>query len=151
EDFFSIAAIRFLLLTGCRKGEALGLKWDWVKFDDQSIRYPDSKTGSKVMPIGAPVLQLLSEIPPIANNPYVFASAKGVGPVGRLPETWESIKANAGLEGVRLHDLRHSFASVGASAGDSLLIIGKLLGHRTASSTHRYAHLSDNPLRSAAD
>jgi integrase len=85
------------------------------------------------------------------TNPHVFASTSGIGPIGRLPEAWERIRTAAGLGEVRIHDLRHSFASVGAAGGQSLLMIGKLLGHRTASSTQRYAHLADDPLRMTAD
>ena len=151
EDPVTIAAIRFLLLTGCRRGEVLALRWGWVDFEQRLIRFPHFKTGAKVIPLGAPALEILHNLPTVAGNPHVLASTRGKGPVSRLPEAWERIRTAAGLGDVRLHDLRHSFASVGASGGQSLLIIGKLLGHRTASSTQRYAHLSDDPLRSTAD
>jgi integrase len=151
EDPIAIAAIRFLLLTGCRRGEVLSLKWDWVDFEQRLIRFPDSKTGAKVIPLGAPALEILNKLPAVMTNPHVFASTSGIGPIGRLPEAWERIRTAAGLGEVRIHDLRHSFASVGAAGGQSLLMIGKLLGHRTASSTQRYAHLADDPLRMTAD
>ena len=164
----AIAAIRLLILTGCRRGEVLGLKWDWVDFEHACLRLPDSKTGAKIVLLGAPALQLLANLPRYEGSPYVFpATAKrtqGMRDGGRtqrlhrddahfvgLPRVWQDITERADLKGVRLHDLRHSFASVAAAGGDSLVVIGKLLGHRNASTTHRYAHLAADPVRAAAD
>jgi integrase len=147
----ALAAIRLLLFTGCRKSEILTLKWDHVDFERGCLRLPDSKTGAKVVLLGAPTLLLLSGLTRTADNPYVLASANLGGHLVGLPKVWERIREAAKLKDVRLHDLRHSFASVGAAAGDSLLIIGKLLGHRDAKTTARYTHLADDPLRAAAD
>ncbi len=142
-------AIRLLLLTGCRKSEILSLKWDYVDFDRGYLRLPDSKTREKTIPIGAPVLQILSNIPRYSE--WVFPAASGNGYSTGLPKIWERVRDKAGLKDVRLHDLRHSFASFGAAAGDSLLVIGKILGHKDSKTTSRYAHLSDDPVKSAAN
>ena len=112
---------------------------------------PDSKTGAKVIPLGAPARELLASMPRLAGNPYVLPGRKEGGSYVGLPKAWERIRARADLSDVRLHDLRHSFASVGASGGDSLLIISALLGHHDSKTTQRYAHLADDPLRQAAD
>ena len=151
ENLSAIAAIRLLSLTGARKSEILSLKWGHVDFERACVRLPDSKTGAKVIPLGAPALELLASLPHLEGNPYVLPGTKiGAHLVG-LPRAWERIKSRAGLKDVRLHDLRHSFASVAAGAGDSLILIGALLGHRDQATTQRYAHLSNDPLRAAAD
>jgi integrase len=147
---FAIAAIRLLTLTGCRKSEILTLKWDHVDVEHGCLRLPESKTGAKVVPLGAPALELLSELPRWEGNPYVLPSATGKHFVG-LQKVWEKIRKAAELDDVRLHDLRHSFASVAVAGGDSLYLIGKVLGHRQARTTERYAHLSDDPVRAVAD
>jgi integrase len=146
----AIAAIRLLLLTGCRKGEILGLEWSWVKFEGARLCFPDSKTGEKVIQIGAAALEVLARIPR-TNSPYVFPSESGSGHLSDVFRAWRHIRQLAGLADVRIHDLRHSFAAVGASGGDSLLIVGKLLGHRNTITTARYAHLADDPVKAAAE
>jgi len=153
KDFnpYAIAAIRLLALSGCRKNEILSLRWDWVDFERAALRLPDSKTGAKVVALGAPALELLNAIPRIEGNPHVFPGGKEDGHFVGLQKVWARIRETAGLSDVRLHDLRHSFASVGAAGGDSLYIIGKLLGHQQSATTQRYAHLADDPLRAAAD
>jgi integrase len=151
ENPYAVAAIRLLTLTGCRKNEILSLRWDWVDFERAALRLPDSKTGAKVIPLGAPALQVLHALPRIESNPHVFPSAKGEGHLIGLQKIWARIRAQAELQDVRLHDLRHSFASVGAAGGDSLYVIGKLLGHAQSRTTERYSHLADDPLRAAAD
>jgi site-specific recombinase XerD len=147
----AIAAIRLLLLTGARKGEVLQLQWEHVDFSRGYLRLPTSKTGAKLIPLGAPALELLSAQPRLGNNPYVFPGDKvGTHFVG-LQKVWERLRKQAGLHSVRLHDLRHSFASAGAEGGNSLLLIGALLGHRDPRTTKRYAHIGDDPARAAAD
>jgi len=148
----ALNAIRLLLLTGCRKNEILSLEWDWVDFDRSVLRLPDSKTGAKVVALGEPAFALLKSLSREGgDSPYVLPSNKSSGHLVGLQKIWERLRACAGLEDVRLHDFRHTYASVGATAGESLYIVGKLVGHKQASTTQRYAHLADNPLRAAAD
>lgn len=148
---FAIAAIRFLALTGARRSEALSLRWDWVDFAGGRLTLPDSKTGKKVIPLNAAALALLADLPRIAGNPHVFPGERVGGHLVDLKRPWMLVREQAGLIDVRLHDLRHSFASLGASSGMGLPIIGALLGHREARTTQRYAHLADDPLRAASE
>ncbi|WP_312165774.1 tyrosine-type recombinase/integrase [Phenylobacterium sp.] len=151
ENPFAVAAIRLLVLTGCRKNEILGLQRSWVDVHNSCLRLPDSKTGAKVVHLGSAALEVIEAIPEVVGNPYLLPGRGAVGRIADLQGAWERIRAAAGLSDVRIHDLRHAFASLGVAGGDSLLVIGALLGHRTAATTHRYAHLSDHPLKSAAD
>ncbi len=146
-----IAAIRLLILTGARKGEILGLKWDEVDFERGCLRLADSKTGARAIPLGAPALELLASLPRIEDNPHALPGDKEGGHLVGLQKAWERLRKRAGLEDVRLHDLRHSFASVAVAGGDSLYLVGKVLGHRKSATTERYAHLADDPLRAVAD
>ena len=150
ESPTAIAAIRLLALTGCRKSEILKLRWQDIDWERRYLRLPDSKTGAKVIPLGAAALEAISDIPRIEDNPYVFPGENGKHFVG-LQKVWQHIRKRAGLEDVRLHDLRHSFASVAVAGGSSLYLVGKVLGHEQASTTERYAHLADDPLRAVAD
>ena len=143
------AAIKLLLLTGCRRSEILNLLWQEVDFEHQCLRLPDSKTGAKIIYLNAPALAILGSLPKDTGNPYVIAGNRRDSRVVGIDKVWVRIRKNAGLEDVRLHDLRHSFASVGAVGGLSLPIIGALLGHKHAATTSRYAHLSADPIRAA--
>ncbi len=105
----------------------------------------------KAVPLGAAALELLSALPRHEGNPYLIPGKKAGAHLVGMPKIWQRIRKLAKLEDVRLHDLRHSFASVGAGAGLSLPIIGKLLGHTQAATTQRYAHLAADPVRQAAD
>ena len=147
----AVAAIRLLILTGARKGEILGLHWDWIDFEGRRINFPDSKTGEKSMPLNAPALEVLANTPRIDGNPHVIVGGKRGRALVNLKDPWGAIRKAAGLDDVRVHDLRHSFAAVGAGGGASLPIIGALLGHTQAATTQRYAHLADDPLRAASD
>jgi integrase len=147
----AITAIRLLLLTGCRKNEILSLQWDWVDFERGVLRLPDSKTGAKVVPLGQSAIEILRSIPRKADSPYVIPGSDGSGHFVGLQKVWERLRARAGLDDVRLHDLRHTYASVGAASGESLYIVGKIVGHKQQATTQRYAHLADDPLRKAAD
>jgi integrase len=147
----AIAAIRLLMLTGCRRGEIIGLCWKWIDFERRCLRLPDSKTGAKTVPLGDPAIELLRSLPVIAGCPFVFPASRGDRHIVGLPSVWEKLIELTELQGLRLHDLRHSFASVAISSGESLYVVGKILGHRQARTTEIYAHLADDPVRAAAD
>lgn len=151
ESVFAITAIRLLVLTGCRKNEILTLKRSFIDAHHRCLRLPDSKTGAKVVHLGAAAMKVIAGIPIVEGNPYLLPGKKDGTRLTDLQSSWERIRRTAGLEDVRIHDLRHSFASVGAANGDSMLIIGALLGHKSTKTTERYTHLSNHPLRSAAD
>lgn len=151
ENPYAIAALRLLMLTGCRKTEVLSLRWEWVDFDRAVLRLLDSKTGARVVHLGTPALELLQGLPRVDGNPHVFPSSRSGGHLVGLHRIWDRIRRHAGLEGVRVHDLRHSFASVAVSGGDSLYLVGKVLGHAKSRSTERYAHLADDPVKAVAE
>ncbi|MCK9378252.1 MAG: site-specific integrase, partial [Syntrophobacterales bacterium] len=151
ESPVPVAAIRLLMLTGARLGEALGLRWEWVDLERGCIFLPDSKTGRKMIPLGAFALSLLQRLPRAAGNHHVFPGLKLGDHLHDLHGPWRRIRTAAGLEGVRLHDLRHTWASMGAASGLSLPLIGAVLGHSEPSTTQRYSHLANDPLRAAAD
>ena len=146
-----VAAIRLLILTGCRVREILDLHWDEVDFDRKALRLRDSKTGSKTVFLSSPALQVLAAIEHESTSVYVIPGAKPDRPLSTLTRPWFRIRRRAGLDDLRLHDLRHSYASVGAGAGLSLPMIGKLLGHHHSATTERYAHLAAHPVRKAAE
>jgi integrase len=147
----AIAAIRLLMLTGCRRGEILGLQRASLDFDRRCLMLADSKTGSKTVPLGAAAIELLKSIPVVDRNSYVFPASRGNGHYVGLPRVWAAVIKRAELPGLRIHDLRHSFASVAVSGGESLYVVGKILGHRQARTTEIYAHLTNDPVRAAAD
>jgi integrase len=151
ESPFVIAAIALLVLTGARLSEILTLRWAYVDLENGVLRLPDSKTGAKLIYLNATAIQLLRTMPRMQGNPHVIAGAKPGAHLVELQKPWRRIRAKAGLNDVRIHDLRHSFASVAAGTGMSLPMIGKLLGHTQASTTQRYAHLATDPVRAAAD
>ena len=144
----AVAAFRLLLLTGCRMSEIRDLRWEHVR--EGWIDLPDSKTGGRIVPLGPEARAILASIPRERGNPWVF--------VGRFPGThrtdlqrpWRLIRKRAGLEDMRIHDLRHSFASRALALGESLTMIGKLLGHTQVQTTARYAHLARDSIQNAA-
>jgi integrase len=150
-DPFAVAAIRLLILTGARLREILDARWQYVDLERGVVFLPDSKTGKKPIYLSAAAQVVLAALPRIEGNPHVIAGARDGAPRADLKKPWRAVTKAAGLDGVRLHDLRHSFASVGAGASMGLPIIGKLLGHSQAATTHRYAHLDADPLRRAVD
>ena len=151
ENPYGLAGIRLLMLTGCRKSEILTLKWGFVDFENTCLRLPDSKMGEKVVMIGAPALDLLASLPRIANNHYVLPGKKKGRHFVGLPKMWERVRVTAGLDWATLHILRHSYASYGAGSGLGLPIIGRLLGHKDAATTARYAKVDLDPARVAAN
>jgi len=150
-DGHAVAAIRLILLTGCRAGEILGLQWQHVDLEHGFLNLPDSKTGAKKIWLGAPAIEILDGLARIQGNPYVVVGAIKGQPRSDLKRPWKRITAHAGLPDLRLHDLRHSFASMGAAGGMGLGVVGKLLGHASAATTARYSHFADDPVRRAAD
>jgi integrase len=150
-DPFAVAAIRLLILTGARRREILDARWDQIDFERGILNLPDSKTGKKSIYLSAAAQALLKSLPRVAGNPHIIAGARDSAPRADLKKPWAAVCKAAGLQGVRLHDLRHSFASFGASASLGLPIIGKLLGHSQPSTTHRYAHLDADPMRRAVE
>ncbi|MFY0610451.1 MAG: site-specific integrase [Hyphomicrobiaceae bacterium] len=161
EDPYAIAAIRLLILTGCRRDEVLGARWDWIDFERGLLNLPDSKTGAKPVYLSPPALELLHALPRVAGNPHVIVGAKEGGRWVNLRKVWVRVRQRAGIkptmlssdkhQEVRLHDLRHSYASLLASGGASLPVIGKLLGHTQPQTTARYAHLSEDSTRLASE
>lgn len=148
---YAIFAIKLLSLTGARLGEILTLKWDYINWDMGTLDLPDSKTGQKSIYLNAPAKEILSKIIRQVDNPYVICGAKHGGHIVNLQKSWRRIRAMADLNDVRLHDLRHTFASVAVSGGMSLPLIGALLGHSQPRTTARYAHLAAGPLRDAVE
>jgi len=144
-----VAAVRLLLLTGARLNEILTLKWSQVDFDARLLRLSDSKTGEKTIVLSEPAIEVLTSLPRMAENPFVIYGRKKGTHLVNLQKPWRRIRAEAGLEDVRIHDLRHSFASIAAANGMSLPMIGSLLGHSQAQTTQRYAHLADDPRHEA--
>jgi len=143
------AAFRLLLFTGARLREILNLQWKWVDLERGLLLLPDSKSGRKAIVLSAPAVKILTDLPRVGD--YVIAGERPDKPRSDLKRPWAAIQRQAGLDGVRLHDLRHTYASVGAGSGLGLPVIGKLLGHTQASTTQRYAHLDNDPLKRAAD
>ncbi len=151
ENQLAISVIKLLVFTGARKNEIQGLKWSEVDFGSGYLKLADSKTGQKSIPLNAGALQVLNDQERLARNDHVFPAFRGDGHYEGTPKVWERIRQAAGLNDVRLHDLRHSFASIAVAGGASLPIIGALLGHAHSATTQRYAHLSDDPLRAASE
>jgi integrase len=147
-----IAAVRLLAFTGARAGEILGLRWEHVDLPRGCLELPTSKTGRKVIHLNGPALEVLSDLAQRrTGNPWVVEGAKPGCPLVNIRKPWHRIREAACLPDVRLHDLRHSFASVAVAGGLSLPIIGALLGHSQPATTARYAHLAADPLRAAAE
>jgi integrase len=147
-------AFRLLLLTGARRGEVLSMTWDQIDFENEKWAKPGATTKQKtehVVPLSAPALQLLAKMQETSDSKYVFPGRGGVGHRADLKKPWPVICRAAGISGLRVHDLRHSHASMLAGAGYSLPVIGALLGHTQPSTTARYAHLADDPLRKATE
>jgi integrase len=146
-----ILAIRLLVFTGCRRNEILKLQWKWIDFEHGKIDFPDSKTCKKSVYLNPPALELLKNVERVEGNPFVCVGRDGSKHLVNIQKAWTRIRKRAGLDDVRLHDLRHSFASVGAAGGLSLLMIGKLLGHKEQGTTEKYAHLIGDPMKEASD
>src|SRR6516164_3713536 len=147
---YAVAAVKLLVFTGARLGEVLGLRWEWIDYDRGEARLPDSKTGAKTLHLPPPALAVLAELRRLDGNPHVIAGRKEGAALANLEKPWQAIRGSARLGDVRLHDLRHAFASIAASSGMGLPIIGKMLGHSQPATTARYAHLASDPVKAAA-
>ena len=138
-------------LSGCRLSEIQKLRWEHVALGAGELRLPDTKTGAKVVHLGDPAIEVLRGLRRPDDNPWVIAGRKPGSHLTDLQHPWRRIRARAGLADVRLHDLRHSFASGGLLVGEGLPMIGKLLGHTQVQTTARYTHLANDPLKAAAN
>lgn len=153
ENQTGMRAIRFLLLSGCRRMEALALQWGTVDFEGHCLRFEDTKSGTQIRPMGMAALKLLSDIRPDGARPadYVFTSASRRGHFVGLPRVWKRICRRAKIDDVNIHGLRHWFASAAAGLQYSEFVIAGLLGHRVKGVTARYATAPDSALLAAAD
>jgi integrase len=147
---YAVGAIKLLVFTGARLSEVLGLRWEWIDIERGEARLPDSKTGAKTLHLPPPALEVLGALPRVDDNPHVIVGHIHGRRLVDLNRPWRAIRKAAQLDGVRLHDLRHAFASVAAGSGMSLPIIGKMLGHSQPATTARYAHLASDPVKAAA-
>ena len=156
-DPYAVAAIRLLLFTGARLREILHLRWEHVDLERGLLFLPASKTGKKTIVLNAAAFDILTALKNVATasrdapKGVVIQGAIADQPRADLKRPWAAIRRHADLEGVRLHDLRHTFASIGAGASLGLPIVGRLLGHSQPQTTARYAHLDADPLRRAAN
>jgi integrase len=145
-------AIELLLLTGARLNEILSARWDWVDRDRQTLSLPDSKTGKREVYLSASALHVLAKQAELrVDSAYIFPSREEGKHFKSLRKPWGKVIDRAGLDGVRLHDLRHTAASIAVNQGASLPIIGKLLGHSQPKTTQRYAHVDIDPALKAAN
>ena len=144
------AAIRLLVLTGCRRNEILELHWDDIDRTAGELRLRDSKTGTRMVPLTPAVAGVLADIPRPADNPWVIAGQKRGAHLTDINAPWLHLRARARLDGVRIHDLRHSWASRALALGESLPMIGRLLGHTSIETTARYAHLARDTEKASA-
>ena len=145
----AVTAYRLLLYTGARLSEIQTLKWEHIR--GNRIHLPDSKTGAKTIPLNGPALEVLAKAERVEGNPYVIVGTREGACLQDLQKPWRRVRKAAGLEDVRIHDLRHTFASEAVMGGESLPMVGRILGHTQAQTTARYAHLADDPLQSVSD
>lgn len=150
ESRSAVAAIRLLMLTGCRRSEIQTLRWENVDLDAGELHLPDTKTGARIVPLAQSAVAVLAALPRNQENPWVIVGKKPGSHLTDLNHPWWRIRARAGLHDVRIHDLRHSFASRAVQLGESLPMIGKLLGHTQVQTTARYAPLARDTVRASA-
>ena len=147
---YAIAALRLLMLTGCRLNEILTLRWDDIDRTAGEFRLRDGKTGARMVPLTPTAETVLAGIARAPANPWVIVGKQPGTHLSTITADWYRLRAHAGLDDVRIHDLRHSYASRALAAGESLSMIGKLLGHADIQSTARYAHLARETERLSA-
>lgn len=147
----TIAITRLLALTGCRRGEILGLKWSEVDFENSCLRLADSKEGASTRPVGLPVIELLEERRKSVESEFVFPGVRGSETFGSFPNQWNRIFDGDKLPDFTAHILRHSFASTANDLGFTESTIAALVGHSSGSITSKYIHSLDSVLIMAAD
>jgi integrase len=147
---FAAAGLRLALFTGARSGEITSIQWSHIDWERRLIRLPDSKTNEpKTIHLNDAAIEVLKGIPRV--GPYVVAGGRRNQPYTHLTRAWGIARKHAGLDGVRLHDLRHSYASLALGRGVPLAVIGKLLGHKNPTTTQRYAHLARDAVQAVND
>ena len=147
----AITTIRLLMLTGCRKSEIMTLRWQHVDLDRAEMRIVNGKTGDRTVHLSPSAVAVLVALPREPGNPWVVPGTKPGTHMADIDTAWQGIRAKAGLRDVRIHDIRHSFASRALALGEGLPIIGRLLGHRRVETTARYAHLARDSVRQSAE
>jgi integrase len=148
---YTVAAIWLLIYTGCRLSEVLELRWDGVHLDDGYLYLKDSKVGVRTIPLNDKAIQIFAHLQRQENNPYVFCGNVSGKPLVNIRGTWNKVRTLAGIPDVRIHDLRHSFASFALKKGVDLYTVSKLLGHKNIATTTRYAHLELEHLKAATN
>ncbi len=145
-----MAAIRLLILIGCRKREILHLRWDQVDFEAAELVLPKSKTGPRKVSLSPRAVRVLESIERVPDNPWVVPGRVEGRPMRSIDEAWGVVCELAALRDTRIHDCRHSFASQAVALGESLPMIGKLLGHPQVQTTARYAYLARDTVKASA-
>ncbi len=150
KNAYALAAIKLLILTGCRRSEVLNLEWDFIDWDNGYLRLPDSKSGPKVVVLSKEAIAELKRIRRRQGCNYVFPGTDDL-PFAGLQKIWDWVRTKAKLRDLRLHDLRHSYASTAISAGVSIAYVGRLLGHKDLKTTDRYVHLAEQSMRDTSN
>ena len=148
ENIYTISAIFLLIFTGCRLNEILTLQWTFVT--NNHLELPDSKTGRRRIPLPREAHEILQVLPRKSNNPYVILGESEFGHLVNLQKPWTRIRRKAGLDDVRIHDLRHTYASVAMKGGIDPFTLKEIMGHKNLQTTLRYAHLQDDAVQRAA-
>lgn len=148
ETPYAVAAIYLLMLTGCRLGEILSLQWDFVTA--HHLELPDSKTGKRRIPLPREAYEVIMSLDRRAGNPFVILGETEDSHLVNLQKPWNRIKKAAGLADVRMHDLRHTYASVAVMSGIDPFLPKEIMGHRNLATTLRYAHFADEAVQRAA-
>ena len=153
DEFYcpqAVAVIRLLMLTGCRFGEVVSLEWDWIR--GKRIHLPDSKSGPRTVWLSSAARAVIDAIPRYSPEcAFLFPARPPTRHIDNFEYQWHRIRNEAGLPGLRIHDLRHNWASVAAMNGVDMVTVAKLLGHALVETTERYTHLSDQSVADAAD
>jgi integrase len=151
ENPYIIAAIWMIVFTGARKREVMDLKWSFVDKERRAARLPDSKTGPKTIALNSQALEILGTLKRMDDNPYVFPGRLHGKPLNNFQKVCDRIREEAGIEDMRLHDLRHTFGSSAVDAGGTTRVLGRQLGHANPTTTGRYEHVSDHALHTLVE